>query len=91
MRHVGVPVTYFMVSLAFAATVTVLTYDIMAFFLVLLVLVWLGRKAWGGDHNRPRVLWLAFVSGAFSARVVAERRAWGGQTYDPLGVRFRAR
>lgn len=39
------------------------------------------RRVVKNDHNRPRVLWLRFMSGA----MFAPRDAlWGGQTTDPL-------
>lgn len=43
-------------------------------------LVLICRRVVKNDHNRPRVLWLAFISGA----MFAERAAWGGRTVDPL-------
>jgi hypothetical protein len=45
------------------------------------VLTALGRWLVGYDHNRPRVLYLALMSGA----MFADRRRWGGASVDPLG------
>jgi type IV secretory pathway VirB3-like protein len=45
------------------------------------VLTVLGRWLIGPDHNRPRVLYLALMSGA----MFADRRRWGGASVDPLG------
>lgn len=87
MRWTGVPVPYFIISLGVAGVATVLTYNVWVFVIISCGLILAGRQAMSGDHNRPRVLLLGLLSGAF----VAERRAWGGQTYDPLGVPFRAR
>jgi type IV secretory pathway VirB3-like protein len=41
----------------------------------------LGRWVVASDHNRPRVLFLALISGA----MFADRRRWGGYSVDPLG------
>jgi len=40
-----------------------------------------GRWVVASDHNRPRVLFLALISGA----LFADRRRWGGDSVDPLG------
>jgi type IV secretory pathway VirB3-like protein len=41
----------------------------------------LARWLVAGDHNRPRVLYLALMSGS----MFADRRRWGGHSVDPLG------
>lgn len=41
----------------------------------------LGRWVVARDHNRPRVLLLALISGA----MFGDRRRWGGVTFDPFG------
>lgn len=41
----------------------------------------LGRWIVARDHNRPRVLFLALISGA----LFADRQRWGGDSVDPLG------
>ena len=52
------------------------------FWLLLIVaLTGLGRWLVSRDHNRPRVLYLALISGA----MFADRRRWGGDSVDPLG------
>ena len=48
---------------------------------VIAVLTVLGRWLVCRDHNRPRVLYLALMSGA----MFADRRRWGGDSVDPLG------
>jgi type IV secretory pathway VirB3-like protein len=49
--------------------------------LLLIVLLTLaGRLVVARDHNRPRVMFLALMSGS----VFADRRRWGGVTTDPL-------
>ena len=45
------------------------------------VLTVLGRWLVARDHNRPRVLYLALMSGA----MFADRRRGGGYSVDPLG------
>jgi type IV secretory pathway VirB3-like protein len=45
------------------------------------VLTVLGRWLVARDHNRPRVLYLALMSGV----MFADRRRWGGASVDPLG------
>ena len=49
--------------------------------LLIVVLTALGRWVVATDHNRPRVMRLALLSGA----LFADRRRWGGDTVDPLG------
>ena len=49
--------------------------------LLIAALTMLGRWIVARDHNRPRVLLLALISGA----AFAERRRWGGDSVDPLG------
>jgi len=49
--------------------------------LMIVVLTGLGRCAVSRDHNQPRVLYLALISGA----LFADRRRWGGDSVDPLG------
>lgn len=41
----------------------------------------LGRWLVARDHNRPRVMFLALISGA----LFADRHRWGGDSVDPLG------
>ena len=48
-----------------------------------LPLTGLGRLLVARDHNRPRVLMLAMLSGA----MFGDRARWGGVTTDPLGTR----
>ena len=50
--------------------------------LLILALTALGRWIVARDHNRPRVLFLALISGA----MFGDRGRWGGVTFDPLGV-----
>ena len=50
--------------------------------LLILALTALGRWIVARDHNRPRVLFLALISGA----MFGDRRRWGGVTFDPLGA-----
>lgn len=50
--------------------------------LLILALTALGRWIVARDHNRPRVLFLALISGA----MFGDRRHWGGVTFDPLGT-----
>ena len=49
--------------------------------LLIFALTALGRVVVARDHNRPRVLFLALISGA----MFADRRRWGGFSVDPLG------
>ena len=49
--------------------------------LMIVALTILGRWLVSRDHNRPRVLFLALISGA----MFADRRRWGGDSVDPLG------
>ena len=49
--------------------------------LMIVALTGLGRWLVSRDHNRPRVLYLALISGA----MFADRRRWGGDSADPLG------
>jgi type IV secretory pathway VirB3-like protein len=49
--------------------------------LLIIALTALGRWVVSRDHNRPRVLYLALISGA----LFADRRHWGGDSADPLG------
>jgi type IV secretory pathway VirB3-like protein len=49
--------------------------------LLIFALTLLGRWVVSRDHNRPRVLYLALISGAS----FADRRHWGGDSVDPLG------
>src|SRR3984957_344211 len=49
--------------------------------LLIIALTALGRWVVSRDHNRPRVLYLALISGA----LFADRRRWGGDSVDPLG------
>ena len=52
------------------------------FWLLLIVpLTAAGRWLVARDHNRPRVLFLALISGA----MFADRHRWGGFSVDPLG------
>ena len=41
-----------------------------------------GRWLVSRDHNRPRVLLLALLSGS----MFADRERWGGDSIDPLGL-----
>ena len=50
--------------------------------LLILALTALGRWIVARDHNRPRVLFLALISGA----MFGDRQRWGGVTFDPLGA-----
>lgn len=57
------------------------------FWLLLIVaLTAFGRWLVARDHNRPRILFLAFTSGA----MFADRGRWGGSSADPLGGRTHA-
>ena len=49
--------------------------------LLIVVLTALGRWIVATDHNRPRVMRLALLSGA----LFADRQRWGGDSVDPLG------
>lgn len=49
--------------------------------LMIVVLTALGRWIVSTDHNRPRVLRLALLSGA----MFADRHRWGGDSVDVLG------
>lgn len=49
--------------------------------MLILALTALGRWIVARDHNRPRVLFLALISGA----MFGDRGRWGGVTFDPLG------
>jgi type IV secretory pathway VirB3-like protein len=49
--------------------------------LMIVALTVLGRWLVSRDHNRPRVLYLALISGA----LFADRGHWGGDSMDPLG------
>ena len=49
--------------------------------LMIVVLTALGRWVVSTDHNRPRVLRLALLSGG----MFADRHRWGGDSIDPLG------
>lgn len=48
--------------------------------LMILGLTLAGRWLVSHDHNRPRVLFLALISGA----MFADRSRWGGDSVDPL-------
>lgn len=53
------------------------------FWLVLIpALAALGRWFVARDHNRPRVLFLALISGS----LYADRARWGGDSADPHGA-----
>lgn len=49
--------------------------------LLIFALTAIGRWIVARDHNRPRVLYLALISGA----MFADRQRWGGFSVDPLG------
>ena len=49
--------------------------------LLIFALTAMGRWIVARDHNRPRVLYLALISGA----MFADRQHWGGFSVDPLG------
>ena len=49
-------------------------------FALIPALTLLARWLVARDHNRPRVLWLALISGGF----LADHRSWGGDSTDPL-------
>ena len=54
--------------------------------LLIFALTAIGRWVVARDHNRPRVFYLALISGA----MFADRQRWGGFSVDPLGPVRRA-
>lgn len=52
-----------------------------AWLVLIALLTLLARWIVAKDHNKPRVIMLAFMSGA----MFADRRRWGGDSVDPLG------
>lgn len=77
----NVPIGFVIPILAIPMLFVMLTSNplwlLLAFVLTVLV-----RWFVATDHNRPRVLWLAFLAGA----LWADRRHWGGVSFDPLGT-----
>lgn len=77
----NVPLGFLLPIVALPMALVMLTSNpfwlLLAFVLTVLV-----RWFVATDHNRPRVLWLAFLSGA----LWADRRQWGGASADPLGT-----
>ena len=49
--------------------------------LLIIAMTMIGRWIVARDHNRLRVMYLAFISGA----LFADRQRWGGDSADPLG------
>lgn len=82
----NVPFVFLIPILFIPAVIVIVTQN--PFYIALIpVLTLLGRMIVAKDHNRPRVLWLSWISGS----MLAERRRWGGDTRDPLGEIARGR
>jgi type IV secretory pathway VirB3-like protein len=80
MRGLNVPFWFIIPIVGLPIVFTAVTRD--PFWLPgIAVLTVLGRWLVARDHNRPRVLYLASMSGA----MFADRRRWGGYSVDPLG------
>jgi len=82
----NVPIGFVLPILAIPMLFVMLTRNPL-WLLLAFVLTALVRWFVATDHNRPRVLWLAFLSGA----LWTDRRRWGGVSFDPLGTPHDAR
>jgi type IV secretory pathway VirB3-like protein len=81
MRGLNVPFWFIIPVVGLPIVFTAVTRD--PFWLLgIVVLTVLGRWLVASDHNRPRVLVLALMSGA----MFADRRRWGGYSVDPLST-----
>ena len=80
IRGLNVPFWFLLPIVGLPIVVTAVTRN--PFWLLgIAVLTVLGRWLVASDHNRPRVLYLALMSGG----MFADRRRWGGASVDPLG------
>ena len=80
IRGLNVPFWFILPIIGMPMVIVAVTGN--PFWLLLIVaLTALGRWIVARDHNRPRVLFLALISGA----LFADRRRWGGDSVDPLG------
>lgn len=85
IKAFGIPFWFILPIVGLPLVLVVLTSN--PFWLVLILgLTALGRWLVATDHNRPRVLLLAILSGA----MFGDRSRWGGVTTDPLGPAHRA-
>ncbi|GAC1496409.1 MAG: hypothetical protein NVS1B6_01500 [Steroidobacteraceae bacterium] len=78
VRGWAIPLSSIPVVVGVPILLTSLTYNWMWLGLIP-VLTRLVRSVVGDDQNRPRVLWLAWLSG----QMFANRAAWGGDSRDP--------
>lgn len=82
IKSLNVPFWFVLPIIGIPMIVVSITHN--PFWLLLIVgLTAIGRWIVAHDHNRPRVLFLALISGA----LFADRRRWGGVSVDPLGQR----
>jgi type IV secretory pathway VirB3-like protein len=79
IKSLGVPFWYVIPIVGLPLGFVAVTHNPLWLFLIL-VLTLIGRAVVAGDHNRPRVLRLAFLSGA----LLADKRERGGDSTDPL-------
>ena len=80
MKALGIPFWYVLPVVGLPLILSILTFN--PFWLLLIaVLTALARLLVARDHNRPRVLLLALLSGS----TFGDRSRWGGITTDPLG------
>lgn len=78
---VGVPVLYLFACVIAMFPLMILVGTLTPALILLPILVYGGRWMISKDHNRPRVLLLAWRTGS----LFGDRNRWGGITSDPLG------
>ena len=81
MKALGIPFWFILPVVGIPLILVLLTFNP---FWLLLIAVLTGLSKWlvAADHNRPRVMLLALLSGA----TFGDRARWGGDTTDPLGT-----
>ena len=80
IKHLNVPF-WFILPILGVPLVCVFTTGNPFWLLLTFPMIVLGRLLVTRDHNRPRILLLALVSGS----VFARHAQWGGDSVDPLG------
>lgn len=80
MKALGIPFWFVLPVVGLPLILTMMTFN-PAWLVLIAVLTALARLLVARDHNRPRVLLLALLSGA----TFGDRSRWGGVTTDPLG------
>ena len=84
MKALGIPFWFVLPVVGLPLILTMLTFN-PAWLALIAVLTAYARLLVARDHNRPRVLLLALLSGT----AFGDRSRWGGVTTDPLGTRDR--